>query len=163
MEKRKSFFATLKNILNYSLNSDTIVLTILAVFIIAFGFVGFIISKQEEPIALTENEIEYYTSQAEIGYLKGLYYLDDYIQFIPINETQFEVYSSTQPKEKQKLRVTFSDNTISNKELYYSINFIRNRVIRTFSAALIGCILWLLFLFLMAYINSRIQLLNKCD
>lgn len=162
MEKRKSFLGTLKKILDYSLTSNTVGFTILAVFIIAFGIVGFIISKQE-PIALTENEIEYYISQAETGYLKGLYYLDDNIELIPINESKFEVYSSTQPKEKQKLRVTFSASTISNKELYYSIDFIRNRVLRTSCGALIGCMLWLLFLFLMEYVSSRIQPSTKCD
>lgn len=162
MTKRKSFLKNLKKVLDYSLNSDAVGFTILAVFIIAFGIIAFIISKQE-PIPLTETEIEYYTSQAETGYLKGLFYLDDDVKFTPINDTTFEVYSSSQPEEKQKLKVTFSGNIISNKELYYSIGFIRNRVLRTSCGALIGCILWLLFIFLMEYISSRIWLSTKCD
>lgn len=155
MTKRERFFENLKKVLNYLLSNDFAGFSILVAFIIVFGILGFMLFKQE-PIPLTENEVEYYTSQAETAYLKGLYYLDNNMEFVPINETQFNVYSSTQPEEKQKLRVTFSDNIISSKEFYYSINFISVKILRTISGALIGIILWLLLLFLMEYINSRI-------
>lgn len=155
MTKRERFFENLKKVLNYLLSNAFAVFSILATFIIVFGILGFMLFKQE-PIPLTENEVEYYTSQAETAYLKGLYYLDNNMEFVPINETQFNVYSSTQPEEKQKLRVTFSDNIISNKELYYSVDFIIVKILYTICGALIGIILWLLLLFLMEYINSRI-------
>lgn len=163
MTKRKRFLETLENILYYSLNNDAVAFSILAMFVIICGILGFMFSKQV-PVPLTEKEIEYYTSQAEIGYLKGAYYLDENIAFIPINNTTFKVFSLDQSEEKQKLKVTFSGNVVSSTaEVYYSVNFIANRIVWTLCGALNGFLLWLLLIFFMEYISSIIPKSTKCD
>lgn len=156
MTKREKFLVTLKKVLDYSLNTNSVLLSTLVTFIIVFGIIFFIFSKQV-PIPLTEKEIQYYTTQAEIGYLKGLFYLDDNIKFIPVDDTTYNVYSSLRPEENQKLRVTFSNGTISKTELYYSVSFIYERIAATVLGLGMGFIVWLLFIFSMEALNKLLK------
>lgn len=147
MSIRGKFLSTLRKVTDYLLNSIAAGLITLVIFVIGFGIVGFILSERL-PIALTETEIEYYTTQAEIGYLQGIYYLDDKIKFVPANDSifddnTFKIYSDNQSALKQKLKVTFSGNTISNKEVFYSTNF---TILYTVLGVLLGIVLWVLFL-----------------
>lgn len=136
MTKRKRF---LENLLCF-INSAVGFFTIIIVISIIFGIVGFISFKQE-PIPLTEKEITYYTNQAEIGYLKGVFYLDDNIEFIKDYDTTYNVYSLNQPEEKQKLKVTFSNDIVANRETYYSANLFKNTIVNTLSMAFGGFLL----------------------
>ncbi len=156
MTIRKKFVEKLKKVLDYSVNNNAITFTIWALFIITFIIIGRLRFKAE-PIPLSDDEIKYYTSQAEIGCLKGLSYLDDNVELIPIDKTTFNVYSSDSSDYKQKLKVTFFNDTVLNTETYYSVNFEYLNFCYAFISFIVGFVVGLVFLLFMEYINIKIQ------
>lgn len=142
MKKRAALFKVLKNRFATFINSTAFLVTIWILFAIIGAIIGFNISKIE-PIPFTQDEIEYYTEQAELAYNKGLKYLDNNIIFIPIDNTTVKVYTDGQPAEKQKLKVTYSDKEIINSEPYYSYSFLGNRITCTILFALVGAVVFI--------------------
>lgn len=153
MTIRKKIVEKSKKVLDYSVHSNAITFTIWALFIIAFIILRF----KAEPIPLSDDEIKYYTSQAEIGYLKGLSYLDDNVKLIPIDKTTFNVYSSDFSNYNQKVKVTFLNDTVLNTETYYSVDFRYLNFCYSFISFIIGLFVGFVFLLFMEYINDKIQ------
>lgn len=118
MKKRTALFKVLKNRLTKFVNATDFFIIMWLAFTVVGTIIGFNIFKPE-PIPLTQDEIEYYTSQAELGYYKGIVYLDDNIMFIPTSSTTAKVYTDGQPYEKQKIEVTYFKKEIVKVELYY--------------------------------------------
>lgn len=142
MKKRTALLKVLKNRFATFINSPAFLVTTWIVFAIIGAIIGFNSSKIE-PIPFTQDEIEYYTEQAELAYNKGLKYLDNNIIFIPIDNTTFKVYTDGQPAEKQKLKVTYSDKEIINSEPYYSYPFLGTRIACTIISAFIGAVVFI--------------------
>lgn len=156
MAKRKNFLNVLESVLNY-LNTPSVSSVIWAAFTIGFGIMLFVYSKQV-PIPLTEKEILYYTSQAEVGYLKGAYYLDENVEFIPVgHSTTFKVHSSLPTGDKQKIRVTFKDGSISKTELYYTFKPFFIRIILIGLGAVIGFAVGFIFWVIIDCLYFQIQ------
>lgn len=156
MTIREKIVEKSKKVLDYSVHSNAITFTIWALFIITFVIIGLLRFKAE-PIPLSDNEVKYYTSQAEIGYLKGLRYLDNNVELIPIDKTTFNVYSSDFSDYNQKVKVTFLNDTVLNTETYYSVNFRYLNFCYSFISFIIGFVVGLVFLLFMEYINDKIQ------
>lgn len=137
MKKRTALFKVLKNRFAEFVNSKAFLNTAWVVFVIVSAIIGFNVFKTE-PIPLTSDEIEYYTVQAELGYHKGLDYLDDNIRLIPNDSTTANVYTDDQPDEKQRLKVTYLNNEIVDAEPYYSYSFLGYRIAGAFMFAILG-------------------------
>lgn len=127
MKKRTALLKVVKNRFKNFVGTDTFIVTLWVAFTIVCAIIGFNVSKKE-PIPLTEDEIQYYTEQAELAYNKGLRYLDNNIMFKPIDGTTANIYASDTPYGKQKLKVSYLNNKIINVEPYYSDSFLFDRI-----------------------------------
>lgn len=139
MKKRTALLKVLKNRFTNFVDTEAFTVTLWIALIILCAITGFNVSK-EDPIPLTENEIQYYTEQAELAYNKGLGYLDNNIMIIPIDSTTANIYPSDIPYGKQKLKVTYWNNEIVNAEPYYSDSFLGDRIIIAALSALFGSV-----------------------
>lgn len=155
MKKRTALFRVLKKRLTEFVRSKSFFNTKWIAFAIVGAIIGFNLGKTE-PIPLTQEEIEYYTSQAEVGFSKGISYLDDNIEFIPDNNTTAKIYTANQPDKKQKLTITFSNNEIVNVEPYYSYWFFGDRIAFTIAGAIIGAFVFLPIEFFFELIENAI-------
>jgi len=149
MEKRKILFKVLKKKLSNFVKSDTFFFLSMSLFVILSAIAGFMIVKLD-PIPLTEDEIEYYTNQAEVVYFEGMAYLDDNISVEYKTSNSCSVYDVTAPDAKQKLIVTFLDGKITNIEYYYSVSFLGIRILGALLSAILG---FLVFCFLGMFIS----------
>lgn len=139
MKKRTALFKVLKNRFIGFVGTDAFFVTLWITFIIVCAIIGFNVSKTE-PIPLTEDEIQYYTEQAELAYNKGLRYLDNNIILIPIDSNTANIYPSDIPYGKQKLKVTYWNNEIINTEPYYSDSFLGDSIMIAVLSALFGSV-----------------------
>jgi len=143
MIKRKLLFKldTFKNKINAD-KEMTIIILLWIIFVIACSTFAFILAKKE-PITLTQYEIKYYTTQAELAYNEGIFYLDNTVEFINNHDGSFDVYSYNQPEYKQKLNITFLEDGQIDTNLYYSYNFTLNRLGAAFVIGSSGFIIYL--------------------
>lgn len=143
MIKRKKLFnlAYLKNKINNNKEMSIIIL-VWILFVIACSTFAFIFFK-EEPIPLTEEEVTYYTSQAELAYHQGIIYVDDNVEFVNNHDDTFDVYGYKQPAQKQKLTVTFLEGREVDTKPYYSYAFTDNRIGMTLIFGVCGLLVYL--------------------
>lgn len=131
MIKRKISFivAYFKNNIHKDNLTFTFYLTciLFAIVFITFTF----ISSKKEPIPLTESEIDYYITQAQLAYHEGHICLDKNVEFIDNHDGSFDVYGYNQPKQKQKLTVTFLEGGEVDINTYYSYYFLADGLITT--------------------------------
>ncbi len=139
MKRRTALFKVLKNRFTNFVGTEAFTITLWIVLIIVCAIIGFDVSKRE-PIPLTEDEIQYYSEQAELGYNKGLRYLDNNIMLIPIDGTTANIYPSDAPYGKQKLKVTYWNNEIVNTQPYYSDSFLGDSIMIAVLSALFGSV-----------------------
>lgn len=155
MKKRTALFNVLKNRLADFVNTDAFFATLWISFIIVCAIVGFNVFKTEL-IPLTQDEILYYTEQAELGYNKGVRYLDNNIMFEPIDSTTANIYASDTPYGKQKLKVTYLNNEIINTEPYYSDSFLLDRIWFAVASAMMGAVAFFPIGFFVEWIIKKI-------
>lgn len=155
MKKRTAFFNVLKNRLANFVTTEAFLVTLWIAFAIVCAIVAFNVFKNE-PIPLTQDEIQYYTEQAELGYNKGLRYLDNNIMLKPIDSTTANIYVSDTPYGKQKLKVTYLNNEIINTEPYYSDSLLLDRIGIAAAFALIGAFVFIPIALLLEWIIKKI-------
>lgn len=132
-----------------------VLILIWILFVIVCSTLAFIFSK-EDPIPLTEDEIEYYTAQAELAYYEGIIYLDDDITVKNNHDGSFDVYDYKQPEQKQKLTVTFLEGGKIDIYPYYSYDFHYHRISETVMYGLMSIVLFLPLAFAVLWIISAI-------
>lgn len=157
MKKRTALF---KVLMRRFVNSTTFFFGIWAAFVIVNAIIGFNIFKTE-PIPLTQDEIKYYTNQAELGYHKGIKYLDDTIMFIPKDSTTATIYTDGQPNVKQRLEVTYLNNEIVSAEPYYPYGFLGDRIAGATLLAFCGFLEFILIAVLLELISKKIISIKK--
>lgn len=155
MKKRTALFKVLKNRLADFVDTEAFLANLWIAFAIVCGIVAFNVFKRE-PIPLTQDEIQYYTEQAELGYNKGLRYLDTNIMLKPIDSTTANIYTSDTPYGKQKLKVTYFKDEIINTEPYYSDSFFIDRLGYAVAFALIGAFVFIPIAFLLDWTIQKI-------
>lgn len=155
MTKRTALFKVLKNRLADFVTTEAFLATLWIAFAIICAIVGFNVYKRE-PIPLTQDEIRYYTEQAELAYNKGLRYLDNNISFKPIDNTTANIYASDTPYGKQKLTVSYLNNEIINAEPYYSDSFLLDRIGWAVAFATIGAFVFMPIAFFVEWIIKKI-------
>lgn len=155
MKKRTALLKVLKNRFADFVGSKNFINTVWTVFVIVSAIIGFNVLKTE-PIPLTQDELQYYTEQAELGYNKGLSYLDDSIMLKPIDSTTANIYAIDKSDEKQRLKVTYLNDEIVNAEPYYSYWFLGDRIIGAFLFAILGFIVFIPIALLLTWIIEKI-------
>lgn len=155
MKKRTALFKVLKNRFTDFVGTEAFFVTLWITFVIACAIVGFNIFKRE-PIPLTEGEIQYYAEQAELAYNKGLRYLDNNVTLKPIDNTTANIYASDTSYGKQKLKVTYLNNTIINPEPYYSDSLLLDRIGYAAAFALLGALAFIPIGFILEWIIKKI-------
>ncbi len=156
MTKRKAFFKVLKERwCNFVGTNAFYTSTCLFAFII-FAVVTFIFVKQK-PIDLTEDEIEYYTSQAEILRYKGQFYLDENIKADLKNDGSINIYNYNHPYSKAKLNVSFSNDGTPTPIPYYEHSFILEAIALTFVLAILETIIFVLIWCLIEWLIKKIR------
>lgn len=156
MKKRTALFKVLKNRLYKFINSFIFIGILWATFFVVGAIIGFNICKVE-PIPLTEEEIDYYTSQAEILYNSGISNLDANIVFEFYNDGIISIYSNNEPDEKQKIKITFYNKEIVKVEPYYSTDFMAARIVFSLIFAFVGFFAFIAFAYLIDLIGEKIS------
>lgn len=160
MAKRTALFKVLKNRFTNFVDTEAFFVTLWITFVIACAIVSFNVFKTE-PIPLTQGEIQYYVEQAELAYNKGLRYLDNNVTLKPIDNTTANIYASDTPYGKQKLKVTYLNNTIINPEPYYSDSLLLDRIGYTVAFALLGVFAFIPIGFILEWIIKKIISIKK--
>lgn len=155
MKKRTALFKVLKNRFAEFVGSKNFISTVWTVFVIVSAIIGFNVLKKE-PIPLTQAEIDYYTDQAELGYNKGIKYLDTGIWFEPIDSTTTDIYAIDNPYAKQKLRITYLNKEIVNAEPYYSCWFLGDRILGALVFAFGGFFVFIPISYLLLWVIEKI-------
>lgn len=156
MKKRTSLFKILKSKLFQYIDLTTFYLILWLAFIVTSAIIGFNFYKAK-PIPLTEEEINYYTSQAEILFNSGISNLDDNIVFEFLNDGTIGIYSNNEPKEKQKIKVKFFNKEFVAVEPYYHTNFITTKIAFSLIFAFGGFLLFIAFICLTDWIGKKIS------
>lgn len=155
MKKRTALFKVLKNRFADFVDSKNFIYTVWTIFVIVSAIIGFNVVKTE-PIPLTQDELQYYTEQAELGYNKGLNYLNDSIMLKTIDSTTANIYAIDKPDEKQGLTVTYLNGEIVSAKPYYSYWFLGDRIIGALLFAILGFIVFIPIACLLALIIEKI-------
>ena len=97
-----------------------------------------LIFYKEEPIPLTDTEINYYSNQAELAYYEGIICLDNNVEFINNHDGSYDIYGYNQPLQKQKLTVTFLEGGTLDLHPYYDYDFLDTRILIASFAAILS-------------------------